>query len=191
MIVDLLKGEKLRWIESVEKLKKYSVNIVGNCLLAAGMISYGGAFTTKFRKKLENIWLQKLDDEKILRSEELSLRFVMEDKLMSRKWNISGLPNDNLSIENGIIIFNTRKWPLMIDPQNQATIFLKRFGGTTREGSFQCVKASDPKMVDQVITAVKFGYWVLLENVGLTLDTTLEPIFLQQKIKVNSYIKLV
>ena len=78
----------------------------------------------------------------------------------------------------------------MIDPQNQATIFLKRFGTRTREGSFQCIKASDPKMVEGVITAVKFGYWVLLENLGLTLDTTLEPIFLQQKIKKGNYIEI-
>ena len=29
------------------------------------MISYGGAFTAEYRSKLNEIWLQKLEDEKI------------------------------------------------------------------------------------------------------------------------------
>lgn len=35
---------------------------------------------------------------------------------MIREWNINGLPNDDLSIENGIVMFKARRWPLMIDP---------------------------------------------------------------------------
>ncbi len=35
-------------------------------------------------------------------------------------WNICGLPRDDCSIENGIIIDKSRRWPLMIDPQMQA-----------------------------------------------------------------------
>jgi dynein heavy chain len=31
-------------------------------------------------------------------------------------WNIAGLPKNDTSIENGIIIDKSRRWPLMIDP---------------------------------------------------------------------------
>lgn len=34
--------------------------------------------------------------------------------------------------------------------------------------------------------AIQFGKWVLLENVGESLDPALEPILLQQKIKQGS-----
>lgn len=37
-----------------------------------------------------------------------------------RQWNIDGLPTDGFSVDNGIIVFNARRWPLMIDPQGQA-----------------------------------------------------------------------
>lgn len=37
--------------------------------------------------------------------------------MLIRMWNVSGLPGDNLSVENGIIMFASRRWPLMIDPQ--------------------------------------------------------------------------
>jgi len=33
-----------------------------------------------------------------------------------RKWNLSGLSTDQFSVDNGIVVFNARRWPLMIDP---------------------------------------------------------------------------
>lgn len=42
-----------------------------------------------------------------------------------RDWNIQGLPTDNFSIENGIIVTRSGRWPLIIDPQSQAWIWIK------------------------------------------------------------------
>jgi dynein heavy chain len=36
---------------------------------------------------------------------------------MIRDWQIAGLPVDSFSTDNGIIVSNARRWPLMIDPQ--------------------------------------------------------------------------
>jgi dynein heavy chain len=44
------------------------------------------------------------------------MKQVLGDNVVIREWNINGLPNDDLSVENGIIIFKSRRWPLMIDP---------------------------------------------------------------------------
>ena len=187
-LIVLLSGEKKRWADSVEELKKNSLNLIGDCLFSAAMIAYSGAFTLKYRSDLATLWKSKLDEEKILRSPEICLRFIMEDKLQTRKWNLCSLPNDDLSIENGIIIFKTRKWPLMIDPQNQAASFIKKYGPEVRINSFLTVKMNDPKMVDQVISSVKFGNWILLDNVGISLDTSLEPVLLQQKIQVKKFL---
>ena len=38
-----------------------------------------------------------------------------------------GLPDDSISIDNAHIIMNSRRWPLMIDPQGQANKWIKRF----------------------------------------------------------------
>jgi len=49
---------------------------------------------------------------------DVSMRLLLENAVTTKMWTAASLPNDNLSIENGIIMFGSRKWPLMIDPQN-------------------------------------------------------------------------
>ena len=188
-LVELLSSEKMRWKENVKKLQEYSSYIVGDCLIAAAAIAYNGPFIAKYRSDLEANWREKLSEQNIIHTENVSLRSVLEDKILTGRWNKAMLPNDNLSIENGIIMFKTSKWPLMIDPQNQASIFLKKYGYDVKSSSFICVKMSDPKMMDVVITGVKFGSWIMLDNVGLVLDNSLEPILLRQQV-YNKYSKI-
>ena len=38
------------------------------------------------------------------------------------RWHTKGLPQDSRSIENAIIIRKSHHWPLLIDPQGQATL---------------------------------------------------------------------
>ena len=45
--------------------------------------------------------------------------------LQIQNWNISGLPRDIFSIENGIIMENSSGYSLFIDPQNQANKWIK------------------------------------------------------------------
>ncbi len=50
-------------------------------------------------------------------TEKVTMRSVLGKDVVIRSWAVAGLPSDNLSIENGIIMFGSRRWPLMIDPQ--------------------------------------------------------------------------
>ena len=80
-------------------------------------MGYLGAFTAKFRELIAAEWVQKCLENQIPSSSTFSLVLVLGDPVKIRAWNIDGLPSDNFSIENAIIIQKSRRWPLMIDPQ--------------------------------------------------------------------------
>merc|ERR1719218_457761 len=58
--------------------------------------------------------------------------------------------------------------------------------GKSHEMGIEVVKLSDPNMLRSLELGVQFWKWILLENIGVTLDPALEPILLQQKVKDGS-----
>jgi len=67
-------------------------------------------------------WLKMCKDKKILCSENFSVNATLGEPVKIRAWHIAGLPVDSFSIDNGIIVSNSRRWPLMIDPQGNISI---------------------------------------------------------------------
>ena len=94
-------------------------------------------------------------------------------------WTEASLPNNNLLIENGIIIFGSRKWPLMIDNQNQANKFIQKFSPEASEAGLENYKMSDGNLLRYLELGIQFGKQVLIENIGEELDPALDPILLK------------
>jgi len=158
---------------------------VGDSLVAAGAISYSGSFTSKYREDLEDLWRNSLIEQEINFTKNVTMSGVLGDPVTIGAWGVAGLPSDKLSVENGIIMFKSRRWPLMIDPQTQANKFIKNLGKDVETG-LDVFKQSETNLLRNLELAIQFGKWVLLENIGETLDPALEPILLQQKIKQGS-----
>ena len=47
------------------------------------------------------------------------------DPVKVREWVQQGLPGDDFSLENGVLVTRGRRWPLMVDPQGQANNWIK------------------------------------------------------------------
>jgi dynein heavy chain len=179
-IIAGLAGEKTRWTETVARLTLEHGFLIGNCLVAAGMVAYAGAFTAQFRSELEAEWRVRIVANGLAILPESSMKGLLEDPVQTKLWTAASLPNDNLSIENGIIMFSSRRWPLMIDPQSQANKFVKTYGREAAEAGLDVFKMSDATLLRNLELAIQHGRWVLIENVGEELDPALEPVLLKQ-----------
>lgn len=70
-------------------------------------------------------WITKLTAYNIPRSDNPELVRVLGDAVKIRNWQLAGLPKDNLSVQNGVIVQYSNRWPLFIDPQGQANKWIK------------------------------------------------------------------
>lgn len=182
-LIELLSGEQDRWTKDVELYSQQISNLAGDALIAASSICYNGPFIYSYRVDLENDWRKKVEELQIIHTEGITMKKLLENPNEVNEWKIYGLPNDNLSIENGIILHSSRRWPLMVDPQNQGSNYIKKFG--KRKEALVVVKGSDANAFTLIKNAIRLNKpdkpkWVLLENVGINLDPTLEPILTQQ-----------
>lgn len=84
--------------------------------VAASTVSYLGAFTGAYREVMVKETLQKMRELEIPFSDNYQLSTTLENPIVIRDWVICGLPNDSISIDNGVIVTKADRWPLMIDP---------------------------------------------------------------------------
>ena len=71
--------------------------------------------------QLMSQWITRCKELDVPVSDDISLISVLADPYEIRQWNANGLPRDNVSTENAILVTRGRRWPLMIDPQEQVT----------------------------------------------------------------------
>ena len=172
-----LGGEKMRWTAASERLAKLFINVTGDIVLSSGVIAYLGAFIMSYREEAVTQWSKLLRDKGIPCSDDFSLRETLGKPVEIRSWIIDRLPNDSFSIENAIMLGQSNRWPLMIDPQGQANKWVKKM---EENNGLKVVKQNQNNFVRVIENAIQFGSPVLLENVPENLDPILESILLKQ-----------
>ncbi|KAI9224756.1 dynein heavy chain and region D6 of dynein motor-domain-containing protein [Blastocladiella britannica] len=179
-LLDGLGGERSRWTEVVSTLNVTYTALTGDVLISSGVIAYLGAFTKSYRNDITAEWIQRARELYIPCSNNFSLGRTLGDPILIRNWTISGLPSDAFSVDNGVIVQNARRWPLMIDPQGQANKWIKNM---EKENNLQVIKLTDSDYLRTLENAIQFGAPVLLENVKEELDPILEPLLQKQIFK--------
>nr|KAG5708500.1 hypothetical protein BaRGS_026227 [Batillaria attramentaria] len=175
-----LGGEKERWTQAANDLQNIYDNLMGDVLISAGVIAYLGPFTSAFRDSATDDWVKLCQEKKIPCSEHFSLSKTLGEPIKIQAWNIAGLPKDSFSIDNGVIVANSRRWPLMIDPQSQANRWVKN---SEKDNKLSVIKLTDSDYMRTLENCITFGNPLLLENVGEELDPSLEPLLLKQTFK--------
>ncbi len=188
-LLSSLAGERLRWTDTTSKLEHSVKFLTGDSLISATMISYLGTFPPANRSILLKSFIDFFNQSIIQISQNFSLENTLSDPMQVKKWVLSGLPSDAYSRENAMIVYSSQKWPLMIDPQNQANKWLKNFEQPSllitrqkrKEEELQktedfASKKEQDGLIRALETGLSLGYPVLLENVGEELDGTLDGV---------------
>ncbi|XP_075130611.1 dynein axonemal heavy chain 3-like [Leptodactylus fuscus] len=188
-LINGLGGEKQRWKNIAIHLEDTYQNIVGDMLLSAGIVAYLGPFTAEFRQEILKCWITMCQDKNIPVSDGFALSGTLGDLVKIMEWQFHGLPKDNFSLENAIIVTSAQRWPLIIDPQGQANKWIKNM---EKINKIQICKATDVDYLRTVGNSIQFGTPVLIENITEELDPILEPVLLRQTFKQNGveYIRL-
>ncbi|TFK08141.1 activating transcription factor 7-interacting protein 1 [Platysternon megacephalum] len=172
-----LGDEQVRWEESIRNFENEISNIVGNVFIAAACVAYYGAFTALYRQLLIDCWIKKCQNLEIPISPDFSLINILGDPYEIRQWNTDGLPRDYVSTENGILVTRGRRWPLMIDPQDQANRWIRN---KEMKSGLKIIKLTDAGFLRTLENAIRLGLPVLLEELKEILDPALEPVLLKQ-----------
>jgi dynein heavy chain, axonemal len=139
-LISSLGDEQGRWTESAENLNERINLLLGDVLVGSATVAYLGTFTKLFRDEILDDWSRATKEHGIQCSEHVRLANVFGDPVKIREWTLASLPNDSFSIDNAIILSNTKRFPLLIDPEGQANKWIKN---TEKHNKLQVIKLTD------------------------------------------------
>lgn len=174
-LIDGLGSEKTRWAEELKRLASKKERLVGDCLLTSSFLSYSGAFTYDYRRRMTyEDWLSDISSRKVPVSEPFRLEDLLTTEVEMTQWASEGLPSDELSVQNGILTMRASRFPLCIDPQMQAVTWIKRREGTNLDGRVKTF--NDPDFLKQLELAIQYGFPFLFENLDEYIDPVIDPV---------------
>ena len=84
----------------------------------------------------------------------------MVDESTIADWAREGLPSDELSVQNGIMVTRSSKWPLLIDPQGQGLGWIKR---RDEVNQLRVTELTDKRFRNALEDAMAFGQPLLIQ----------------------------
>ncbi|XP_061575223.1 dynein cytoplasmic 2 heavy chain 1 isoform X3 [Cololabis saira] len=161
-LLSQLDGEHTRWNAQMSEIKNELDTLPLRALLAAAFITYLSAASEDRRRHCLETWmaqsgLQKFDLRSFLCSE--------SEQLI---WKSQGLPSDDLSMENALVILqiNTLKLqsvacPFLIDPSSRATEWLRTH---LKEKRLEVINQQDSNFMTSLELAVRFGKTLIIQE---------------------------
>ena len=120
-----LKGEKKSWGDKIKSLKEEDSNLFGDVILAAGFQTYLGPFTAGYRKNLvSQVWVPLLEQKNVKCTKDFSFARTLASSVDIMQWHAKELPSDPTSEDNATMMVESKKCPLLIDPQGLGAGFL-------------------------------------------------------------------
>lgn len=188
-LVNGLQSENVRWRDLIYSFQGKCVTLPGDILLISCFISYVGCFTRRYRLNLlKTKWIPtflKIKPEISYSEFNDPLALICDDALIA-EWNNEGLPSDRMSTENAVILVNSSRWPLIIDPQLQGIKWIKQRYGD----KLVVLRLSHRGYLDVIERAITNGDTLLIENIEESVDAVLDPLLGRVLIKKGKCMKI-
>jgi dynein heavy chain, axonemal len=177
-LIQGLAGERARWTEDAANFIDQKMKLVGDCALGCAFVSYGGPFNQQFGQYLvQDKFTGDLERRGVPVSTKLDIVSFLVDIGTVGDWNIQGLPTDPLSTQNGILVTESTRFPLLVDPQGQALNWIKSkeaknlpsWAGQT------LINISDPKLKGKLKFCMGNGRTLVIIGVENDIDPMLDP----------------
>jgi dynein heavy chain len=169
-----LASERTRWEKDVTEFGAQQKRLVGDCLLSASFLSYAGAFTFDYRAQMV---YHHLHDDVLEKGVPLTQPFTLEGLLTTdakvQQWVGQGLPADEHSVQNGILTTMASRFPLCIDPQQQAVSWIK---SKEAKSNLTVKTFNDSDFMKHLELAIQFGNPFLFESIDEEIDPMIDPI---------------
>lgn len=171
-LLQSLEQEQERWTATSVSFDEQMSTLIGDNLLAAGFLTYAGAFDYKVRRSLLMEWTDALDLLGIPYRPELDFIAYLSKPSDQVIWRGYGLPSDDLATQNAILLERYNRYPLVIDPSGQATQYIM-----AKYASQKMVLTSflDAAFMKTLASAIRFGTPLLVQDVE-SLDPVLNPV---------------
>ncbi|XP_055618804.1 dynein axonemal heavy chain 10 isoform X2 [Toxorhynchites rutilus septentrionalis] len=179
-LISGLSSERDRWKVDLENLREDKTKVVGTCLLSASFLAYTGPFSWEFRNSIIfDDWLLDVDEREIPYGQPFRINSSLSSDLEMATWASEGLPPDELSVQNGILTTRASRFPLCIDPQQQALQWIVK---RETPNMLKILTFNDKDFLRQLEMAIKYGSPVLFKDVDDYIDPVIDNI-LEKNIK--------
>lgn len=189
-LVNSLRAEQDRWKTNHEDIEKDLALTFGNALLFSSFQSYCGAFNDEYRKKIIETVKEDLLSRKIAFNSQINPHEVVLNDAELQQWAKVGQSMEIHQVQNCTLLMKGSKFPLVIDPQQQALRWIKRYYKTSNN---LCVKSIfEGDYIKHLAIALEYGNPMVIENVNENLDTAINNILSQKTDEDNGrrYVRL-
>jgi dynein heavy chain len=114
------------------------------------------------------------------RFQSLSFKCNLQRYTEVGEWNLQGLPTDDLSVQNGIMVTRATRYPVLVDPQGQGISWIK-----SREevNMLRVTNLGEKQFRNHLEDCLSYGKPMLIENIEEELDPMLDPVLEKRIVK--------
>eukprot|EP01135_Chromosphaera_perkinsii_P010177 Nk52_evm43s2039 gene=Nk52_evmTU43s2039 len=186
-LISGLAGEKTRWTQQSKEFAATIGRLVGDVAIACAFVSYAGPFNQQFRDILVQKWTKTLGKRGIPCSKDLDVIGMLVDPNDIGEWNLQGLPTDDLSTQNGMIVTQASRYSLLVDPQGQGKSWIMNKEGPN---GLQVTNLNHKYFKNHLEDSLSHGKPLLIEDVEEELDPVLDNILEKNFIKSGKRYKV-